>query len=253
MIWQEDNTNVAKTVPSNSGTPNSVFVSTNGDMYVGIASSSSGLVDKYTLNATSVETVMNVISGCHGLFIDLNNTIYCSMENSNLVVKQLLNSNGTSPSFAAGNGSNGTGSFLLSGPRGIFVNNEFSLYVADRYNNRIQRFSFGQLNGTTVVGYGAIGIAGNISLNQPTDVILDADNYLFIVDSSNKRIIGSGPYGYRCLVGCTGSGGTPTNPLSSLRSLSFDTYGNIFVTDKYSGQVHKFLLSTNYCSKLPQS
>jgi hypothetical protein len=249
LIWQEDNTNVTRTISNNQSTPNTVFVSTNGDTYVGFESSPSYWVDKYTLSATNAELVMNVDNSCFGLFVDLNNTLYCSMENIHLVVKKSLNSNGTSSSIAAGNGSAGSGSFLVNGPRGIFVDNESNLYVSDRNNNRIQLFSFGQLNGTTVAGNGAIGTAGSISLNQPTDVVLDADNYLFIVDSNNSRIIGSGPYGYRCLVGCYGSGGTPTNPLSSLRSLSFDTYGNIFVTDKFSNQVHKFLLSTNYCSK----
>lgn len=79
----------------------------------------------------------------------------------------------------------------------IYVDEDFNLYVADRDNNRIQRFSFGQHNGTTIVGSTALG---TISLKQTTTVVFDADNYLFIVNSNNDRIVGSGPNGYRCLV-----------------------------------------------------
>jgi len=221
-------------------------VGTNGDIYIDNGKSYNR-VDKWTLNATSGEAVMNVSDSCSGLFIDLNNTIYCSIENNHQVVKKSLNSIGTLTSVAAGTGISGNGSFMLNGPRGIFADKQFNLYVADRYNQRIQRFSFGQLNGTTVVGS---AVPGTISLNQPTGVVLDGDDYLFIVDSSNNRIVGQGANGYRCVVGCSTSGGTQLN---SARTLSFDTFGNMFVTDKYNNQVDIFLLSNNDCSKFIQS
>jgi hypothetical protein len=235
-----------RTIPNNSDEPIGLFVSTNEDIYVGTGNSSNR-VDKWALNAMSADIVMNVSDSCYGLFIDMNNTLYCSMQDAHKVVKKPLYNNGTSQFIAAGNGSCGSGSFMLNGPRGIFVDNEFKLYVADRYNNRIQLFRFGQSNGTTLIGNGTIETAGNISLNQPTSVVLDADNYLFIVDSNNHRIIGSGPYGYRCLVGCSTSSGTQLN---DPRTLSFTSYGTIFVTDGSSNQVHAFFISTNYCSKL---
>ncbi|CAF4128305.1 unnamed protein product, partial [Rotaria sordida] len=66
-----------------------------------------------------------------------------------------------------------------------------------------------QLNGITLAGNGAIN---TITLNCPSGIVLDADNYLFIVDSSNHRIVRSGPNGFRCLVGCYG-GGSASNQL----------------------------------------
>jgi len=208
LIWFEGDIIPTETISGDLNKPIGLFATTDGDVYVD--NGKSGQVDKWTLNATSSEPVINVSNTCFGLFIDLNNTIYCSMEIIHQVFKKSLNSNGISLSVAAGNGLNASGSFMLNRPRGIYVDNQFNLYVADRDNHRIQRFSCGQLNGTTVAGKTA---PGAISLKQPTGVILDANDYLFIVDSNHNRIVGQGAHGYRCVVGCTGSSGSAPNQL----------------------------------------
>jgi DNA-binding beta-propeller fold protein YncE len=145
--------------------------------------------------------------------------------------------------IAAGNGSPGSSSYMLDSPRGIFVNINFDLYVADCNNNRIQLFRTGQSNGTTKVENGMI------SLNCPTGVVLDADNYLFIVDSNNHRIIGSGPNGFRCVAGCSGSNGSSANHLFYPQSMAFDSYGNIFVTDRNNNRIQKFNYETVSCGE----
>ena len=135
---------------------------------------------------------------------------------------------------------------MLNNPRGIFVNTNFDLYVADRENHRIQRFPVGQYNGITMAGRGA---AGTIDLHQPTGVFLDEDHYLFIVDSDNDRIIGSGPDGFRCVVGCSGTYGPASYQLGDPIYMAFDSYGNLYTTDNYNDRVQYFFLSTNSCSK----
>jgi hypothetical protein len=79
--------------------------------------------------------------------------------------------------------------------------------------------------------------------------VLDADGYLFIADSNNNRIVGSGPYGFRCVAGCMNmSGSTPTQ-LYVPRCLGFDSYGNIFVIDAGNGRIQKFVIMANSCGK----
>jgi glucose/arabinose dehydrogenase len=74
---------------------------------------------------------------------------------------------------------------MLNSPYGIFVDVNFDLYIADNKNNRIQLFKSGHLNGTTVAGDNTI----SSELWEPSDIVLDADGYLFIADSGNNRII----------------------------------------------------------------
>jgi hypothetical protein len=123
----------------------------------------------------------------------------------------------------------------------------FDLYVADCYNNRIQLFQSGEFNGKTVAGNKSSN--PTISLSNPTGIVLDAYKYLFIVDSWNCRIVGSGPNGFRCLIGCDGWG-SQSNPLSYPWSLSFDRYGNMFVTDRNNNRIQKYLFNESSCSKL---
>ncbi|CAF4235292.1 unnamed protein product, partial [Adineta steineri] len=144
-------------------------------------------------------------------------------------------------SIVAGTGTAGSTSVTLNYPYGIFVDINLNLYVADTYNNRIQKFASGQLNGTTIAT-GAIVLAG------PTSVIFDADGYIFITDCFNQRLIGSGPNGFRCIAACSGSAGSSSSQLFYPHTMSFDSYGDIFVVDQSNNRVQKFLLLPNSCN-----
>ena len=183
---------------------------------------------------------------CWDLFVDINDTLYCVMMDSHLVVSKSLCHNSNAWTVVAGTGTSGPTSDMLNKPRGIFVNTNFDLYVADRMNHRIQLFRPGQTHGTTVAGNTSSNVT--ITLNEPTGVVLDADNHLFIVDSVNNRIVRSGPNGFRCIIGCNGTG-QGSNQLHHPISLRFDSHGNIFVTDFGNNRTQKFLLLTDTCSK----
>jgi DNA-binding beta-propeller fold protein YncE len=93
------------------------------------------------------------------------------------------------------------------------------------------------------------GSAESFRLNCPMGIVLDGDENLFIVDQKNHRIVGSGLNEFRCIVGCTGYNGSASNQLLYPRTLSFDSFGNIFVTDTNNNRIQKFLLATNSCGK----
>lgn len=188
---------------------------------------------------------MNVHGSCYGLFVDLNNYLYCSLKNSHQVVKVLLDNGTTIPTVAAGTGVPGSASNMLNSQQGIYVDNNLNLYIADCGNNRIQLYRSGQTNGITVAENGALGA---LSLDCPTGIVLDNDGYLFIVDSNNHRIIGSSSNGYRCVVGCSGSG-TTSSQLSFPQTMAFDSAGNIYVTDRNNGRVQIYSVQDNNCCK----
>ena len=123
---------------------------------------------------------------------------------------------------------------------------DLDLYVADHLNDRVQLFRNGQRRGRTVAGKGSIG---TIALSRPTGVIVDADGYLFIVDSGNHRIVGSDRNGFRCVVGCDGVSGARSSQLRYPQTMSFDMDGNIFVTDRDNSRLQKFLFVSDSCRK----
>ncbi|CAF4088886.1 unnamed protein product [Adineta steineri] len=165
----------------------------------------------------------------------------------NQVVKRSLNDAVmTSNRVAAGNGGAGPASNQLRSPRGIFVDVNLDLYVADCSNNRVQLFQPGELNGITVAGSESLN--PTIRLDCPTGVIVDAEKYLFIVDSKTHRIVGSGLNGFRCLVGCYGRG-AQSNQLHEPFSFGFDGFRNMFVSDRFNLRIQKFIYLKKSCDE----
>ena len=245
QVWSEGISNPVKTVISGMNKLRSIFGAPNGDIYVADADKS-GQVKRFALNDTVGVSVMTPSDSCYGLFVDINNNLYCSIDRDHQVVKQSLNSNATLLETVAGTSMYGSSPTMLRYPQGIFVDQQLTLHVADYGNDRVQRFLNNQLDGTTVAG---AGVSTNTTLNGPTGVTLDADGYLFIVDSLNHRIVGSGPNGFRCLAGCAGGSGSASNQMYRPTSLGFDNHGNIFVIDSNNDRVQKFLLATNSCGE----
>jgi hypothetical protein len=244
-VWFNNSINPTTTISGNLSTPYALFVTITGDIYVDNGHLNQQ-VDKWTLNTNSSVPAMYVDSECWGLFVDINDTLYCSLRYLNQVVTKSLNSDSNTTIIVAGRNQSGSSSTKLSNPEGIFVDINFDLYVADWGNNRIQLFKSGQLNATTVVGNKSSN--PTITLNGPTGLVLDADGYLFIVDWGNNRIVGSGPNGFRCIAGCSGNG-SASNQLRGPQTLSFDSDGNMFVTDCGNNRIQKFVLLTNSCGK----
>jgi hypothetical protein len=246
-VWHEDSINPTKIISGNFTYLYSLFVTSNGDIYIGDVERNVG-VQKWIAKTNTFVTVMNGNSLCVGLFVDNNDTLYCSMYALHRVVKRSLNDpDMTSVIIAAGTGSPGSAFNELNEPFGIFVDVNSDLYVADCRNNRIQLFQSGELNGITVAG--STSPNPTINLNCPTGIVLDAENNLFVVDNGNHRIVGSGLNGFRCLVGCNGQG-SQSNRLNGPISFSFDRSGNMFVTDRSNSRIQKFEYLEKSCGKL---
>ena len=241
QVWVGGSISANRSFNDSSVNARSLFVTSADDIYFDNGEDN-GRIDKWAMSSKSIGKVMTVATSCRGLFIDLNSTLYCSTDNANFVKKMSLIDGMNVSSTAAGDGTSGSAMSQLKDPEGIFVDFDFNLYVADRGNNRIQRFMCDNTSGTTIP-------TGSIVLNQPTGVVLDIDDYLFIVDMSNNRIIGSGPNGFRCVAGCSGIAGGSAVQLKNPITLSFDSIGNMFVVDKDNNRVQKFLVLTNSCSK----
>lgn len=224
--------------------PNTLFVTLAGDVY--IDNGNNQQIYRRTPNGTNTINSTSITSSCFGIFMDINNALYCSLQASHMVIKISFNGSNTNITTVAGTGSNGSNAAALSFPQGIFVDKNLNLYVADCSNNRIQRFSCGQQNAITVAGNGNGGIS---NLTCPTGIVLDADNFLYIVDNNNHRIIQSTNNISRCIIGCTGTMGLASNKLNYPNSASFDSFGNLFVVDNDNHRIQKFFFQSSSCRK----
>ncbi|CAF1347701.1 unnamed protein product, partial [Didymodactylos carnosus] len=89
---------------------------------------------------------------------------------------------------AGGNG-RGNGINQLSNPYGLYVDDDQTLYVADRSNHRIVEWKSGATSGQVVAGGNGQG-SGAHQLSNPYDVIVDKErDSLIICDRSNARVV----------------------------------------------------------------
>jgi hypothetical protein len=166
----EGSTIPTKNISGGLDAPYGLFVTNNGDVYVDNGATN-GQVDKWTANATSSVIAMDVSGPCYSLFVDVNDNLYCSARDFHKVIKKLFSDAANISTTVAGNGTSGSASNMLNYPGGIFVDLNFQLYVADCYNDRVQLFQSGQLNGTTVAVNGTI-------VSQPALYSMQMDIYL---------------------------------------------------------------------------
>ena len=245
QVWSEENSIPTMNLSISSSAAYTVFVTSNRDIY--FRSGAHGeTVSKWSWDTASSITVMSINKTCYGLFVDVMDNLYCSFEAPDQVVRKSPHADIKHTVVVAGSSTNGSAANMLHGPRGIFVDTEFALYVADCYNNRVQRFSYGQSSGITVAGSGA---PETIVLSYPSGVILDGNGYLYITDYNSHRVVASGPLGFRCIIACTGTTGSAASQLHYPIGLSFDSHGNLFVSDTWNYRVQKFLLSNKSCGE----
>ena len=244
MIWSEGALSPTLTIPTLSKAYG-IFTSSLGDVFIDYGNVS-GTVNKWTSSSINSTVVMSIDNICFGMFIDIYNYLYCSIGSSHKVVKKFLNDPSTKSIIVAGTGTSGSTSNELNQPRRIFVTVNLDLYVADSGNNRIQCFRSGLLNATTIPISGG---SSNITLQNPTAVVLDADENLFITEYGHHRIIRWDGFNAQCLFGCSGSFGAAADQLTSPRALNFDSYGNLYVVDTGNSRIQKFFLISNSCSE----
>lgn len=122
-----------------------------------------------------------------GIFITTNDTLYVS-DGGNYRILSFL-PNATNGTVVAGMGGFGNGFDQFGGTmRGIFVDKNDNLYVADRSNDRIMLWPKNSKNGTIIAGNGTSGSSPNL-LNTPFTMWVDSMSNIFINDFDGQRVI----------------------------------------------------------------
>ena len=143
-------------------------------------------------------------------------------------------------------GSRAATPILLNYPYGIYFDGYQNLYVADTTNHRIQYFPRGSTTGTTIAGSSS-GTAGSSlsELNSPYYVHVDPNRLMYILDTSNYRVLKwqlNEPLGF-VVAGGNGNGAQLTQ-IGVSYSMFVDSNGNVYVSESSNHRV-TFWSTTN--------
>ncbi|CAF1594433.1 unnamed protein product, partial [Adineta steineri] len=120
FVWLEGNTNPQTYISYGLGGPTALFVTAKGTVYV-YNSANNGTVEKWVQIGSGFNLTSMFVNGtCYSIFVDIESNIYCSMSDVNTVI--LFNHSANTITTIAGNGTAGSGPYMLRIPRGIFVN-----------------------------------------------------------------------------------------------------------------------------------
>ena len=148
-------------------------------------------------------------------------------------------------------GSSGASNTEFNGPCGVAVSaNGRLIYVADRYNHRVQVF-----DGTTrqyIATLGTTGSAGtsNAQFHYPSGVAVSADNRIYVADESNHRVqvFDGVTLNFIATLGTTGSAGASNTQFDGPSEVAVSADNRIYVADYSNHRVQIFknnLLSYN--------
>lgn len=203
----------------------------------------------------------------YGLVSDSAGTLYIADTNNHRIRKvvALPASDGTTLiiSTVAGTGQSGFSGdggpaveAQLNFPRGLALDAQGNLYIADTNNHRIRRLdSSGRI--TTVAGTGTPGFSGDgqpavqAQLRFPLAVAVDAMGILYIADAGNSRVRRVDASGIITTVAGTGDRGSSGDDdtadkaqLHTPAALVFDKDGNLLIADAGAHKIRKIDLST---------
>ena len=122
-------------------------------------------------------------------------------------------------------------------PWGIAVAPDGSVYVADTWNYRIQKFT---AEGKFVSMWGFFGQAADApeAFYGPRGVAVDTQGRVYVADTGNKRIVVFGPDGeYITQFGTPGMG---LGQLDEPVAVALDAAGHVYVTDTWNQRVQVF-------------
>ena len=152
----------------------------------------------------------------------------------------------------------------LRNPRGVAVDGDGNVYIADGGNNRIRKVDAATGTISTIAGTGEEGYSGDggpatqAQLHDPLDVEVDREGNVYIADLGNHRIrkveaatgtistiAGTGNQDYG------GDGGPATQAeLNGPHGVTLDDAGNLYIGDYWNNRVRKVDAATGTISTI---
>ncbi|CAF1375211.1 unnamed protein product [Adineta steineri] len=177
---------------------------------------------------------------CQGLAMDKHGFLYASDYKKNEVRRWKMGEYNNEGIIVAGGNRKGNQLNQLDCPTFIFVDEEQSIYVSDRENQRVMKWRKDAKEGQTVAGGNGDGRNLN-QLSSPEGIIVDDLGQIYVADSGNHRIMRwcEGKEEGEIVVGGNGAGNQP-NQLKGPAGLSFDDEESLYITDYWNHRIQKY-------------
>jgi len=131
----------------------------------------------------------------------------------------------------------------LSMPEDVAVDSSGNVYVADTWNNRIQKFTS---TGTFITKWGSSG-SGDGQFSSPTGVAVDSEGNVYVVDYWNHRIQKFSSTG--TFITKWGTDGSGNGQFNNPQDVAVDSSGNVYVADTWNNRIQKFTSTGTFITK----
>ena len=163
-----------------------------------------------------------------GVTVGSSGDIYVADTNANRI--QVFTYHEDPPAFLGEWGSPGDAAGEFNNPQGMAVDVATgNLYVADTYNNRIQKFDGSDW--TVFAGTAGSAGTGDYQFSMPCDVAVDSDGNVYVVDAINWRVQ---------KFKSDGTYLTQWSGLSAPQGVAVDSRDEVYVTDYNAFRIQKF-------------
>ncbi len=227
-----------------------------GDLYI----AGKNAVNKIEIASGTMTTVLgnkyNTFNP-RDLYIDKSDNIYYIIKNDVIKYEKAtgksINMGGTNSegSYPGEGGLAYTASFNL--PEGLAVDSAGNVIVADTKNNRVMKVDkttriVSTIAGNGVYEYGGDGrLAVSTSISMPTDVMVDGEDNVFIIEKDNNIIRKvDAKTGIISTIAGNGEGGgqfdwsnAVASSLNQPEDVVTDSYGNMYIADTGNNRIRK--------------
>ncbi|CAF3617314.1 unnamed protein product [Rotaria sp. Silwood1] len=181
----------------------------------------------------------------YGIYVDSDKNLYIA-DTFNYRV-QFWRYGSSSGSTVAGNANGIFGAALdkLGYTYAVYVDQSKNIFVSDASYGRVVQWVSGNSSGILVAGNGSSGYSSN-QLAAPVDIIVDSQNQiLYIADFYAQTIVSwtIGKTAGTILLGTNSTIGNSPSLFQYPYGLMRDTYGNLYVSDRFNHRVQMFCLN----------